>query len=736
MNEAKILTKIINDSKLLISKEVNSFLYCLILRIFLRKRKTSFSKKVDENLKRFIDKINKEIIKDKDKEINEEYTIQNLSNIIDFVKIQNTLFASEIIENILIIIFSFAFKTDKSNSFSKLLYNDMDLIKRLRNSDWINWLILNKFNEQLPGKEAENFKMLLENDFSAKNIIQLNRMNKLPNQAIFFFLLNINNNKLEISNNEEKINFKDLADTTTTDSKKKLSNSYFKSNYLFKGKIGKVSKIPISLFKALLFSVYIYYQNKKSPLMEYIQESNTNTKLSIIPFEYNLSEAVIESDHSSIIFSPIRIEPRIEYIKMPKNFLKETSLLELSKALLFNKNIKKIDFHTCILKSSCVYYFNTCSIFNNYSIEELNLSFNFLKEDSSEFLAHLLLNLKNLKTIILSSNDLKSGISSFLIILKNLYRKQQTKLESLYLNNCILDDIAFYELGELLKNKFCKLKNLYLNSNNIPSNVKFLKNLKKNNSLIQIYFNNSKIEKKDTDDIMKIISNTKINCLYLNKNKITDFSQLIRIIYRSKLIKSENEGDLISEPYFYNLDLSDNQCYNKNKDKIDLFKQAIKETTLYCLDFCHILYNRDPGRVSLSAENKEFRKAIDSIIIYLEKETNESIQIIGELNNLNVDIKKIKEIEYKELFIEMEDDIDEIIDKEEVKFPLYIKKQIPKIIFKYEKTREKILNNSELDKKEYKRISDDLEKYIKLKLLKQNLQKLENKKSKIKMIII
>jgi len=730
MNEVKILAKVINDSKLLISKEINTFLYCLFLRIFLRKRKKSISKKVEENLKIFIDKINKEIIKDKDKEINEEYTIKNLINIIDFVKSQNILFSSEIIENILIIIFSFAFKTDKRNSFSKLLYNNMDLIKRLRNSDWINWLLLNKFNEQLPGKEAENFKILLENDFSGKN------MNKFSEQAISFFLLNINNNKLEILNNEEKTKNKNLADTTTTDSKKSLPYSSFKSDYLFKGKIGKVSKIPISLFKALLISVYIYYQNKKSPLMEYIHESFTDAKLCIIPFEYNLSEAVIDSDHSSIIFSPIRIEPRIENVKMYKNILKETSLLEFSKVLLFNKNIKKIDFHTTILKSSCIYYFNSCSIFNNYSIEELNLSFNYLKEDSSEFLAHLLLNLKNLKTLILSSNELKRGISSFLIILKNLYRRQQTKLESLYLNNCILDDIAFYELGELLKNKYCKLKNLYLNSNNIPSNVKFLKKLKKNNSLIEIYFNNCNIEKKDTDDIMKIISNTRIYCLYLNKNKITDFSQLIRIIYRTKLIKSDNEEDLSSDPYLYNLDLSDNQCYNKNNAKIDLFKQAIKETTLYCIDFCHILYNRDPGRVFFSTENKEFRKAIDSLAVDLEKEKNESIQIFGELNSLNADIKKIKEIENKDLFIEMEDDIDEIIDKEEAKFPLYIKKQIPKIIFKYEKTREKIINNSELDKKEYKRISDDLEKYIKLKLLKQNLQKLENKKRKIKMIII
>jgi hypothetical protein len=347
------------------------------------------------------------------------------------------------------------------------------------------------------------------------------------------------------------------------------------------------------------------------------------------------------------------------------------------------------------------------------------------------------LNLRNLKTIILSTNDLKSGISSFLIILKNLYRKQQIKLESLYLNNCYLDDIAFYELGELLKSKYCKLKNLYLNTNNIPSNVKFLKKFKKNNSLIQIYFNNSNIGNKDTDDIMKIISNTRINCFYLNKNKLTNFSHLIRIIYRTKLIKSDNEEHLRSESYFYNLDLSYSQCYNKNKAKIDLFKKAIKETTLYCLDFHCILYNNVPQRFKFKEENKEYRNAINSLINDLEKEKNEFNQITWEVNCLNIDIKKINEIDNKELFIEMEDDIDEIIDKEEAKFPVYIKEKVKNLIYKYEKKRERILYDGDLlDKKEYKKISSDLEKYIKLKLLKKNLQKHENKKNKIKMIII
>ena len=39
MNDTKHLIKLINDSKLLINKEINTFLYCLILRIFLKEHK-------------------------------------------------------------------------------------------------------------------------------------------------------------------------------------------------------------------------------------------------------------------------------------------------------------------------------------------------------------------------------------------------------------------------------------------------------------------------------------------------------------------------------------------------------------------------------------------------------------------------------------------------------------------------------------------------------------------------
>ena len=109
----------------------------------------------------------------------------------------------------------------------------------------------------------------------------------------------------------------------------------------------------------------------------------------------------------------------------------------------------------------------------------------------------------------------------------------------------------------------------------MPFSSNFLKQLKKNRSLTQIYFNRSNICNNDTDDIMRVMSNTNIESLYFHKNEINDFSQLLRIIYRTKLIiKKDNENKkekkIKEDSILYNLDLSINFCYNKNKDKVEL----------------------------------------------------------------------------------------------------------------------------------------------------------------------
>ena len=47
-------------------------------------------------------------------------------------------------------------------------------------------------------------------------------------------------------------------------------------------------------------------------------------------------------------------------------------------------------------------------------------------------------------------NKFKRGVSSVFIVLKKLYRKGKTQLEALFLNKCLFDEAAFYELGNYL----------------------------------------------------------------------------------------------------------------------------------------------------------------------------------------------------------------------------------------------------------------------------------------------
>jgi hypothetical protein len=466
-----------------------------------------------------------------------------------------------------------------------------------------------------------------------------------------------------------KISLKKLRDNTNESAKFSTSRTMSKytsmmSDNYYKKEIGRMNMVSVRIARSLLISVYIYCQIKNSPLMEYRKESKNNKELEVLPFEYDISESAIEGEYSNIVFAPLRIEPRIEEIKMSKIYMRGKSCLEFSKALLFNQNIKSIDFHTTVMKSDYIHMIieiaKLAETFNNNSVEELNLSLNYLKEDSSQALEYIISHFKKLKTLNLSSNDLKQGISPLLITLKNLYRKGETNLENLYLINCQLDDIAFYELGELLKSKYCNLKKLYLNKNNIPSNSNFLKKLKKNRSLTEIYFSEGNIGNSDIDDIMRVISNCHLDYLYLNRNKIFNFDQCLRILYRTKLVKSDKEEkeDSYVDPYLYNLNLSYHICYDKNTTKLKLFEKGIKETQLYCLGFSQILLDINPDKCNYKMK---YRKEVDNLVKNLQKEEEDYKKTLKNINVNEVDIKKIDKIEYEEYFEKMEDEINDII---------------------------------------------------------------------------
>ena len=111
--------------------------------------------------------------------------------------------------------------------------------------------------------------------------------------------------------------------------------------------------------------------------------------------------------------------------------------------------------------------------------------------------------------------------------------------------------------------------------NNIPANVceNFLKKLKKNKSLTEIYFNKCNLANRDADNIMRIMSNSNIEYLYLYKNKFTDFDDCLKILYRTKLVlsKEEKSNNIIrGNSTLYNLDLSNNDYFIKNIDQVKL----------------------------------------------------------------------------------------------------------------------------------------------------------------------
>ena len=234
---------------------------------------------------------------------------------------------------------------------------------------------------------------------------------------------------------------------------------------------------------------------------------------------------------------------------------------------------------------------------------------------------------------------------------------------------------------------------------------------------------------------MRVISNTNIDYLYLYKNKINDFSQLLRIIYRTKLINKKEEENIKGSPYLYNLDLSNNDCYNKNIDKIKLLKEAIDNTTLYCLDISHILYGNRPDNFIKNYYNKNYKDMIDILNEELNRKEKNYIKNIRDMNFNIVDKEKSKGFENERLFRQMDLKINVIINDEYINYPMYLKMKEKQLINENNDIKEQI-NNSENPKEEYIKIHENLIKYITIKKANKNIIELQNKINEKKMIII
>ena len=174
MNELEYLKSLINGYSKIINKDLYKFLFTLFSKIFLNDSKI-------EGLDKYIQKVNEKLIRNEDKYINTEYNIKNFSNIIKFVKGQNMVYTGDIIEGILIIIFSFAFNTDKDKSLGKYIYNNLYKIRNKSNFDLVQWFQEYKFKP----KELRDMYTLLEYD----NSNYVNYYEYIKRSPFFFYYL-------------------------------------------------------------------------------------------------------------------------------------------------------------------------------------------------------------------------------------------------------------------------------------------------------------------------------------------------------------------------------------------------------------------------------------------------------------------------------------------------------------------------------------------------------------------
>ena len=749
------IVEIINNSETIINKHIYLFLFKIFKNIFLKK---SDDKGENYKLDKAVEKINLNIIKDADKFISRNYNLKNIRNIMDFTKSQNLIYFGDIIENILIYIFSFGFQVDKDATFGQYLYNNIAKLREPHNYDILNMIKSDIFAPQ----ELGNLKKLLLVDISF-NDLSNKVINKIQENSVFYNLLidiykmkyiilwiDYYNEKVLKYINKGNFNMKIydkiyniLKDSSSTIVEQDLSaNSIncFVSNIFFPEEFGKVPRASIRIVRAFLISVFIYYQNKHSSLMKFIKSNKdiddieNEKSLANLPFTYELRGALIEGRFSNIVLSPLKIEPRISNIVLDKNNLRELGLYELSKLLIMNKNVKLVDFNTSLIRSSFLEYFNFGMGFHdNYTLEELNLSNNYLKEDSEDSLYRIISHLKGLKTLNLSSNEFNKGLSYSFVVLRKLYRKGKTKLENLYLSKCTLDGQSLYELGELLKCKFCKLKKLFLSGNSFPyNNNDFLKKLKKNKSLDEIYLNKNDIWNGDVDDILRIINVTEIKYLYLYRIKITDFNKLLAIINRAKFIGNKDDENKINldELFLTNLDLSNNDFSIKNQKHIELLIKLIEKTNLNCLDISHILYGENPYKFQKIDKNLDYRKKVEELKKILEDNKNKYIKNARYLRNNKVDKKYNENLKDEKILKHFDDEINNILTNDRAKHPVFLRKEAERIL-KNEKNEEIIKN-----KEEFNKVRENIINYMIYKRAERDINKLEKEVKKKKLILI
>ena len=622
--------------KSIINKENYLFLFSLLKSIFIldlenRKEKNN---KLDEYMK---------IIKEKYKiELRREYSKENFENIIKYVQTQSIVYGGEILENILLKLFSSIMIIPQKETINKYIYFNMQNVFGIKNK-----MKQKQINEVELIQNFISYDKLYPDELNNKNIFFQIPYTPIPTDFEYFLALIY---KLKLNSVKNKKNkFNDITHKLYEYSKnyplgKEEKNIIENSIIEFDNKINQVCENykknikdnflnpNISVISYFFFTLFVNYQIINSRLTKYSNKKKEN--LSCVPFEFNLMGSSMKGIYATLMCSPMRQDNRINIISISENDFTELGMLEMGKTIVFNSHLKVINYSKNRLNSHYFYYLEKASkIFDNDSVEKINLYNNFFKDNIDDYLCDILKKFKNLKTLNLSNNRIGSGICKFLNRLKLYYRQKKTKLERLNLNRCALNISSLYELCECLKSKCCKLKYLYLNINYINdfNSEPLLNAIKKNNSLRELYLSRNFIGNSSTENIGKVISRFRdsLEVIYLNQNEFKNNDNLLRIASRTKVVYSSKEDKnnillkLDENPSLKNLDLSKNAIHIKNKKQILILEQIINDSYLSCLDYSLILQIFDSELKKENYGKNEFsnekNKLIEKIKIIKDK---------------------------------------------------------------------------------------------------------------------
>ena len=731
MNENNLLNIILENSKKHINKTIYTYIFLLMKYIFIGKQNFANQFRIEDTiqkLKKFTAHINKYIIINEENfikiEPNEKYTYKNFNNIIKFIKSQNLMYAGNILEGILIIIFNYSIKTSKEDNFGKYISKNFEKFRDSNNKDLPSWFSNSK--EIFDNKELESIYDLLAKDLSIKD----KNINNNVRPIFHKFLFEIISNKFNIlKENKNKELLKEMEIYLSIYKSMNHCTSYYEQDYkensiimLYYYFIHK-KQCPIKIIYCFLMSIYIYYQNTN--LINLNSSENDDTTLENIPYTYQLKDYKVEGRFSNVITSPMTIEPRIINVDFMQNNIREIGLFELGKILSFNKNIKTLNLKSCLINNFYLEIFvRGFTLFDNYTLEELNLSKNSLKEYADYPLSELIKHLKGLKTLnIFGNTEAKGGFRLFFITLKSLYKKGKTNLENLNINNCYLTDSSFYELGELLKSPYCGLKRLNIALNKKSRNIDFLKTLKYNRSLEELIIYKCDLSENDIDDVCRIISNSNIKKINLFRNKFHVFRKTLRIVFRGKLInkigKKINKQKVDLSKAIIHLDLSNNYSYLINHHYIMLINKFIESNSnINCLDLSHILYGKNADMRGIHIYKEEINKL--SSILSKKKEAYWKLTLKKLDLERNKEIYQKKEEEEKLNLNDLDEEINEYLEEqinsknENSIFPAYLREKnyyiIEKIIIKNKEKYDKLIKKEKIDDKNIKSYNN--EKFI------------------------